>query len=177
MNSTVKKYHLFNKISVRNLSFWHPNINEISRNYSLNKSYFYVLSSLAPSIPARNRLMLMWTTFTSFKIYSIIILDGVVVKSGSDFRNFTSIDVYIASTGAIDVRLSRHDVTSSIQGDPAMQVVVNNYMNLLENSLDTCIGTIQVGKSKMSDNMFLCDPLRKLFYLNYCFKLYIVYDY
>lgn len=66
----------------------------------------------------------------------------LIIKSGCDFRNFTAIDVFVAKTKAIDVRLTRYDITHNTSVDPAMKNIVTDYMDLLQHSLDQCIGTI-----------------------------------
>ena len=71
-------------------------------------------------------------------------LECLIIKSGSDFRTFTSVEVYVTKNESVDAKMIRYDVPKQVAIDPGMNEVVQSYMKLLENSLDTCIGTIGV---------------------------------
>jgi len=68
----------------------------------------------------------------------------LIIKSGSDFRNFSSIDAFIREDGCVDVKLARFDVTKVFTPQPEMAKLVETYMSALEKSLDKKIGEIQV---------------------------------
>jgi len=72
------------------------------------------------------------------------LLACLIVKSGSDFRNFTAVDVFISKDQGIDVRLTRFDVTAKSPIDPVMKSIVSSYMDLLQHSLDQKIGIVGV---------------------------------
>uniref|UniRef100_H2YPK8 5'-Nucleotidase C-terminal domain-containing protein n=1 Tax=Ciona savignyi TaxID=51511 RepID=H2YPK8_CIOSA len=76
----------------------------------------------------------------------------LVIKSGSDFRNFSSLDVFLRDDGCVDVKISRYDVTMDIAEDPVMTNLVNRYTSVLEKSLEKCIGVMHTkldGRFKM----------------------------
>nr|CAB3242670.1 apyrase-like [Phallusia mammillata] len=66
----------------------------------------------------------------------------LVIKSGSDFRNFSSVDVFMRDDGCVDVKLTRYDVTKKTKEDSEMRDIVMHYMSALEKSLDRKIGEV-----------------------------------
>ena len=80
-------------------------------------------------------------------------LECLVIKSGSDFRFFSEIDIFMAKDGALDVRLIKHEITGKILREPTMEKIVQRYMDLLEQSLDTCIGSVMVRELRVMVNL------------------------
>uniref|UniRef100_F6SKP5 5'-Nucleotidase C-terminal domain-containing protein n=3 Tax=Ciona intestinalis TaxID=7719 RepID=F6SKP5_CIOIN len=76
----------------------------------------------------------------------------LIIKSGSDFRNLSSVDLFIRNDGCVDVKISRYDVTREVEEDPYMLKIVERYTSVLEKSLDHCIGVVNTsldGRFKM----------------------------
>ncbi|CAK8675103.1 unnamed protein product [Clavelina lepadiformis] len=68
--------------------------------------------------------------------------DCLIVKSGSDFRNFSTVDVLMRKEGCLDVRLTRHDVSKEVPEDRGMAQIVHRYTSALEKSLEARIGIV-----------------------------------
>jgi len=59
-----------------------------------------------------------------------------IIKSGTDFRNFTHVELLLsAAPAAATVKTTRYDVTSSYEEDPAMQAIVDNYKGIVDAKL------------------------------------------
>jgi len=59
-----------------------------------------------------------------------------IIKSGTDFRNFTHVELLLsAAPAAATVKTTRYDVTSSYEEDPAMLAIVDNYKGIVDAKL------------------------------------------
>lgn len=69
--------------------------------------------------------------------YKVKCVNGkTIVKSGTDFRNFTHIEITLSSAPtAATVRTTRYDVTSKYEEDPAMKAIVDNYKGIVDTKL------------------------------------------
>ncbi len=67
----------------------------------------------------------------------------LIVKSGTDFRNFALVKLVFNPDGSVDSDAVESLVTSQIPEDPEISEIVKEYGKILGDKLDTVIGTIQ----------------------------------
>ena len=68
--------------------------------------------------------------------------ETLVLKSGSDFREFSQITV-IFDSGRPSFEVTRHEVTSATSPDPSLQSVVDQYTALVDAGLQVEIGRVE----------------------------------
>jgi len=68
----------------------------------------------------------------------------LVVKSGTDFRNFALVKLVFNSDGTVTNDAEERSVTSSIPEDPEIKAIVDEFSHILGDKLDTVLGTINV---------------------------------
>lgn len=67
----------------------------------------------------------------------------LIVKSGTDFRNFALVKLVFHPDGSVDSEATESLVTSKIPEDPEVSEIVKDYSRILGDKLDSVIGTIQ----------------------------------
>ena len=71
--------------------------------------------------------------------YKVKRVNGVtIVKSGTDFRNFTHVEVTLpdkSTSQPMAIKTTRYDVTSSYAEDPSMKAIVDEYKGIVDNKL------------------------------------------
>jgi hypothetical protein len=54
-----------------------------------------------------------------------------IFKSGTDFRNFSEIEVVFSSTdGSYEIRSKKHEITKDVPENPEIKVVVDKYLGM-----------------------------------------------
>ncbi|XP_048576403.1 mannosylglucosyl-3-phosphoglycerate phosphatase [Nematostella vectensis] len=77
--------------------------------------------------------------------YEVLKVNGVnIVKSGSDFRQFSHITVEFNEENNYSIEIERLDITSEIPEDPGMKRIVDEYMDLMKESMEEKIGDVEV---------------------------------
>ncbi|XP_064639871.1 mannosylglucosyl-3-phosphoglycerate phosphatase-like isoform X2 [Lineus longissimus] len=70
--------------------------------------------------------------------------DRWIIKSGTDFQNMTRVTVTFNPGEKPEVELEKLDVTSSIEEDADIKLIVDKYMNLMSEKMDTVLGSFDV---------------------------------
>ena len=73
-----------------------------------------------------------------------LINNRMVVKSGTDFRNYTLVTLTFQSDGHVHVDVQESCVDSSIPEDEEVKSVVEEYTKLMGDKMDTVLGRIDV---------------------------------
>jgi len=68
----------------------------------------------------------------------------MVVKSGTDFRNYAVITLIFTGDGHVDVDVQKASVDSSIAEDEEMKSVVEEYTKFMGEKMDTVLGHIDI---------------------------------
>jgi 5'-nucleotidase len=69
-----------------------------------------------------------------------IINDTHLVKSGTDFRTFTELNIQIRHDSKPNITLTKHTITKDIPEDKEMKLVVDEYVEMVQEGLDDVIG-------------------------------------
>lgn len=78
-------------------------------------------------------------------VLSIFLSGCVIVKSGSDFRMFSEINIYrSASDKSLNVGVRKHEIKKIIPEDKNMKMIVDKYMSVLDQQLEKTIGETKV---------------------------------
>ncbi|XP_046842801.1 mannosylglucosyl-3-phosphoglycerate phosphatase-like isoform X2 [Xenia sp. Carnegie-2017] len=78
--------------------------------------------------------------------YGVKEINGTkIFKSGTDFRNFSEIEVSFSSTdGSYDIQYKRHDITQDVPENPEIKAIVNKYLDVLAEKMESVLGSIEV---------------------------------
>eukprot|EP00210_Caulerpa_lentillifera_P003685 g3518.t1 len=103
---------------------------------------------------------------------------NLLVKSGSDFRDLTKIDVVIDLDGKRHYDWERLSVTGEVQEDSEMREIVGSFVKSMSDSLDQKIGRLSVDLDGRFDRIrtqetnlgnFVCDIVRMASKSEICF--------
>ncbi|KAK5648260.1 hypothetical protein RI129_003152 [Pyrocoelia pectoralis] len=78
-------------------------------------------------------------------VYEIKVVNGKhVIKSGTDFRQFSKITISFINNGAPDVSVEEINVTSAFPEDPKLKEKLEKYTSIIEGKMDEVLGCFSV---------------------------------
>ncbi|KAB0805200.1 hypothetical protein PPYR_02170 [Photinus pyralis] len=78
-------------------------------------------------------------------VYEVKVVNGKhIIKSGTDFRQFSKITISFISNGSPDVSVEEINVTSAFSEDPKVKEKLEKYTSIVEGKLDEVLGCFSV---------------------------------
>ncbi|XP_028410070.1 uncharacterized protein LOC114532703 [Dendronephthya gigantea] len=78
--------------------------------------------------------------------YEIREVNGIkIFKSGTDFRHFSEIEVVFSSENdSYEIQSKKHEITKDVPENPEIKIVVNKYLDIVKEKMETVLGNIEV---------------------------------
>ncbi|XP_020897709.1 5'-nucleotidase isoform X2 [Exaiptasia diaphana] len=77
--------------------------------------------------------------------YEVKEVNGIkIIKSGSDFRHFSVITICFSDDNNFNIDVEKIEITSDIPEDPNLKAIVDQYMDVMKESMEETLGQIEV---------------------------------